>query len=169
MIANFEESTTNLVELSPLSDLRGARVAVDAANYLERILSSKHGKEQLLPALGGVPFALKALVLSDLAEFASSDIEPFFVFSGLDIPGKQDTIFSTSERANTVNTTAWDLYNTNQAEQAVETFGTSGITPVVGDLISMLTANRCRQARGAFPLPADYPARGTNQLPSSPI
>jgi len=169
MIANFEESTANLVELSPLSDLRGARVAVDAANYLERILTSKHGKEQLLPALGGVPFALKALVLSDLAEFASSGIEPFFVFSGLDIPGKQDSIFSSSERANAVNTTAWELYNTNQAEQAVETFGTSGITLVAGHVPIILTANRRGQARGALPLPADNSARRKNQLSSSSI
>ena len=90
MIRDFEIWNNNLGEASQLDELRGQRVGIEAAHYLQhRVLNHPHVKEPLVPALGGLPFGFEPHFKNDLEKFAASGVEPFFVFSGLDI-AKQD-------------------------------------------------------------------------------
>ena len=125
MIRDFENWNTNLGEASQLEELRGMRVAIEAADYLNtRILNHPRAKEPLVPALGGLPLGLKPRIEEDLRKFASYQIQPFFVFSGLDL-AKQEDPFRQRREGATVNANAWGLYDGHQAEESVAKFGES--------------------------------------------
>lgn len=130
MIRDFEAWNANIGELSELHELQGARVAIEAAHYLQhRILSHPRAREPLVPALGGLPLGMKQYIEEDLNTFESLQIEPWFVFSGLDIT-KPDDPFQQKQREAGVNTVAWNLYDSNQAEASVAKFGESTyVTP----------------------------------------
>ena len=53
--ANNESLTTT----GPIDQLKDKRVVIDAEDFLETILTSQATREPLLPALGGLPFALR--------------------------------------------------------------------------------------------------------------
>jgi hypothetical protein len=126
MIRDFEQWNASIGELSELQELSGCRVGVEAADYLtNRILNSPRAKEPLVPALGGLPLALKLHIEQDLDAFKKEGIEPWFVFSGLDIT-KQDEPFRQKQDEALVNANAWNLYDTHQAEASVLKFGESG-------------------------------------------
>jgi hypothetical protein len=126
MIRDFEQWNANIGELSELQELSGCRVGVEAAEYLtNRILNSPRAKEPLVPALGGLPLALQQHIEEDLEAFKREGIEPWFVFSGLDIT-KQDEPFRQKQDEALVNANAWNLYDTHQAEASVSKFGESG-------------------------------------------
>lgn len=125
MIRDFEQWNANIGELSELKELSGCRVGIDAADYLNtRILNHPRAKEPLVPALGGLPLALEQHVEADLQEFKKLDIEPRFVFSGLDIT-VQDEPFRQKQDEAAVNANAWNLYDSHQAEASVAKFGES--------------------------------------------
>lgn len=125
MIRDFEQWNASIGELSELSELSGCRVGIEAADYLAaRILNSPRAKEPLVPALGGLPLALHQHIAEDLDEFARQGIEPWFVFSGLDIT-KQDEPFRHKQDEAAVNADAWNLYDSHQAEASVAKFGES--------------------------------------------
>lgn len=130
MIRDFEAWNANIGELSELQELSGCRVAIEAAHYLQhRILSHPRAREPLVPALGGLPLGMKQYIEEDLNTFESLQIEPWFVFSGLDIT-KPDDPFQQKQREAGVNTAAWNLYDGNQAEASVAKFGESTyVTP----------------------------------------
>lgn len=130
MIRDFEAWNANIGELSELQELSGCKVAIEAAHYLQhRILSHPRAREPLVPALGGLPFGMKQYIEEDLNTFESLEIEPWFVFSGLDIT-KPDDRFQQKQREASVNTMAWNLYDGNQAEASVAKFGESTyVTP----------------------------------------
>ena len=130
MIRDFEAWNANIGELSELQELSGCRVGIEAAHYLpHRILSHPREREPLVPALGGLPLGMKQYIEEDLNTFESLQIEPWFVFSGLDIT-KPDDPFQQKQREASVNTTAWSLYDSNQAEASVAKFGESTyVTP----------------------------------------
>ncbi|KAH6642344.1 temperature dependent protein affecting M2 dsRNA replication-domain-containing protein [Boeremia exigua] len=130
MIRDFEAWNANIGELSELQELGGCRVAIEAAHYLQhRILSHPRAREPLVPALGGLPLGMKQYIEEDLNTFESLQIEPWFVFSGLDIT-KPDDPFQQKQREAGVNTVAWNLYDSNQAEASVAKFGESTyVTP----------------------------------------
>ncbi|KAF9700807.1 hypothetical protein EKO04_002054 [Ascochyta lentis] len=130
MIRDFEAWNANIGELSELQELSGCRVAIEAAHYLQhRILSHPRAREPLVPALGGLPLGMKQYIEEDLNTFESLQIEPWFVFSGLDIT-KSDDPFQQKQREAGVNTVAWNLYDSNQAEASVAKFGESTyVTP----------------------------------------
>ena len=130
MIRDFEAWNANIGELSELQELSGCRVAIEAAHYLQhRILSHPRAREPLVPALGGLPLGMKQYIEEDLNTFESLQIEPWFVFSGLDIT-KPDDPFQQKQREAGVNTMAWNLYDSNQAEASVAKFGESTyVTP----------------------------------------
>jgi hypothetical protein len=131
MIRDFEQWNANIGELSELQELSGCRVGVEAADYLtNRILNSPRAKEPLVPALGGLPLALKQHIEEDLEAFKREGIEPWFVFSGLDIT-KQDEPFRQKQEEALVNANAWNLYDTHQAEASVSKFGESGNRDIV--------------------------------------
>lgn len=130
MIRDFEAWNANIGELSELQELSGCRVAIEAAHYLQhRILSHPRAREPLVPALGGLPLGMQQYIEEDLSTFESLQIEPWFVFSGLDIT-KPDDPFQQKQREAGVNTMAWNLYDSNQAEASVAKFGESTyVTP----------------------------------------
>lgn len=130
MIRDFDAWNANIGELSELQELSGCRVGIEAAHYLQhRILSHPRAREPLVPALGGLPLGMKQYIEEDLNTFESLQIEPWFVFSGLDIT-KPDDPFQQKQREASVNTMAWSLYDSNQAEASVAKFGESTyVTP----------------------------------------
>ncbi|PSN65990.1 hypothetical protein BS50DRAFT_403090 [Corynespora cassiicola Philippines] len=130
-IRDFENWNTTLSETSNLEEFKGLRVGIDAADYLNsRILNHPRAKEPLVPALGGLPLGLREHLEADLKKFAHYHIEPFFVFTGLDI-SKQDDPFVHRQEGADVNRTAWALYDAHQAEQSVAKFGESS-EPLLG-------------------------------------
>ncbi|KAI4615582.1 uncharacterized protein J4E87_009041 [Alternaria ethzedia] len=130
MIRDFVQWTATLGETGELEQLRNCRVGIEAAEYLnQRILNHPRAKEPLVPALGGLPLALTQHIEDDLAQFRSFDIEPVFVFSGLDIT-KHDDPFRQKETEASVNINAWTLYDSHEAEASVAKFGQSTyVTP----------------------------------------
>jgi hypothetical protein len=145
MIRDFDAWNANIGELSELQELSGCRIGIEAADYLNhRILNHPRAKEPLVPALGGLPLAWKQHIEDDLNTFASLQIEPWFVFSGLDIT-KQDNPFRQKQEQAVVNATAWNLYDSHQAESSVAKFGESTyVTPedVFRALQSVLTERK---------------------------
>lgn len=135
MISTQDDWAANLAEHSKLDELSGFSVAIDAADHLTRLLNDPQWKEPLLPALGGLPFSMKRLVLDDLQRWKNHNITPLFVFNGLDF-GKRDRSFRASDDASRVTAEAWELYNQSEAERAVQTFGearTSSHIPAARD------------------------------------
>lgn len=127
MIRDFVQWTAAFSETGELEQLRGCRVGIEAAEYLnQRILNHPRAKEPLVPALGGLPLALAQHIEEDLAAFRSFEIEPYFVFSGLDIT-KQGNPFGHKTAEATVNADAWNLYDSHQAEASVARFGESSM------------------------------------------
>lgn len=125
MIRDFENWYNNIGEAAQLDELRGLRVAIEAADYIQtRILRHHRALEPLLPALGGLPLGLKPHIEEDLAKWATYQIQPFFVFSGLDLAKPTDPFHQKSEGAS-MNASAWGLYDAHQAEQSVHEFGKS--------------------------------------------
>lgn len=125
MIRDFDAWSANFEELGDLHELSGCRVGIEAADYLNhRILNHPRAKEPLVPALGGLPLALRQHIEEDLDTFASLQIEPQFVFSGIDI-AKPDDPFRQKQIEAATNAEAWNLYDNHQAEPAVDKFGQS--------------------------------------------
>lgn len=111
----------------PLATLSGAVVGIEAAHYLNRLLTTAPTKEPLVPALGGVPLGLKGQIERELEMMATMRIKPFFVFSGMEYPVQEKPVGELREAAR-INAEAWGLYNQHKAVEAVETFGSSGET-----------------------------------------
>lgn len=126
MIRDFEHWNSTLGDASSLEELKGTRVGIEAADYLH----NKHLQytEPLVNALGGVPLSLESRVEADLNEFARWQIEPYFIFSGLDL-AKQEDPFQQRQRGIAVNEAAWERYNQHQPEQAVNKFRESSECP----------------------------------------
>ncbi|KAF2646027.1 hypothetical protein P280DRAFT_282 [Massarina eburnea CBS 473.64] len=125
MIRDFELWNNTLGEASRIEELRGLRVGIEAANYLQhRILNHPHAKEPLVTALGGIPLGFRPHIEQDLKKFADFGIEPFFVFSGLDIT-KQDNPFRQRQEGAQANEQAWALYDSHEATKSVLKFGQS--------------------------------------------
>jgi len=128
MINGFGEwASPNLVEHANISQLKGAAVGIEAADYLERLEKfnipdlSRPVKEALLPALGGVPFGLKYIIRTTLQALRRNGITPIFVFSGLDV-GKKDVHSAPTMEAAPIIHNAWQLYDNLDADGAVENF-----------------------------------------------
>ncbi|KAF2718908.1 hypothetical protein K431DRAFT_123914 [Polychaeton citri CBS 116435] len=112
------------IKSSPLEQLKGSRVAIDAEDFLNALLSTSPTREPLLPALGGLPFALEHHVDHHLQSFQSADITPIFVFNGLDLACRdRRTISRESIKASRSLEEAWSLYTQTRAQEAVEEFG----------------------------------------------
>jgi hypothetical protein len=132
MLRDFDEWSAHLAEIASMSQLEGATVGIEAAEYLNRIAKLSVPEidraivEQLLPALGGLPFGLKYVIQKTLIAWREHNITPIFVFSGLDV-GKRDSTFATAEAGAQTNALAWAHYDNNQGELAVKTFAESGL------------------------------------------
>ena len=121
----FDELGASRAQTSPLSTLADAVIGIEAAYYLQRLLSTPPSKEPLLSALGGFPFALKSHIESELESMRSAGMTPIFVFGGLELGGRDPSLHDQTA-ATRANTQAWELYDQHQPVRAVETFGDSG-------------------------------------------
>lgn len=125
MIRDFQTWNTTIGEASSLDELKGCRVGIDAAHYLDhRLLNRPRVSEPLVPALGGLPLGFWQHIEEDLNKFAQLEIETFFVFSGLDL-ARQDDPFRARQEGATINANAWHLYDSHEAEKSVQKFGES--------------------------------------------
>ncbi|KAK4504771.1 hypothetical protein PRZ48_002733 [Zasmidium cellare] len=104
--------------------LKGREVAIEVEDYLNSLLTNSQTREPLLPALGGLPFALKDHIDKDLENFRQAGIIPIFVFSGLEI-GCRDrkTISKESKKALDILDEAWSVYDLGRGDDAVVAFG----------------------------------------------
>lgn len=109
-----------MVKSMPISTLRDSVIGIDAAYYLEG-----PAKEPLVSALGGSPLALETSIVRELKDWEAVGIRPHFVFDGLD-DGINDNPFGPSVVSARSNATAFETYDSDEAEQAIELFRTSG-------------------------------------------
>ncbi len=124
----FKEWATNegLTLSGPIEQLKGARVGIDAEDYVCHILFTAH-KEPLLPALGGLPLGLHKRVSEDLENFREAEITPIFVFNGLELACRdRSSIFRDSRKAEKLLNEAWSVYDKGEAGPAVDAFGRAG-------------------------------------------
>ena len=116
----------SLTTSGPIDQLKDKRITIDAEDFLETILTSHASREPLLPALGGLPFALRKHVDAYIANFQGANITPTFVFNGLDLACKdRATIARDSRLAARSLDEAWNLYSQSRADEAVAEFGKS--------------------------------------------
>jgi hypothetical protein len=125
MIRDFDGWFNIIGQGAELGEFKGTRIGIEAAEYIRtHILEYPHAKEPLVPALGGLPLGYKESMEDSLRRFASYGIEPFFVFSGLDLVKREDP-FRQRQDAAFVNQLAWQMYDNNQPEESVKRFGES--------------------------------------------
>lgn len=126
-VFQFEEwvSNANLRERSHFKTLKNASVAIEADHYLSRLMSVPPTKEPLLSAIGGLPFALRNTVASHLQILRDEGIKVFFVFNGMD-GYRQDDVMEDAEKNRETHQNAWNMYEHQQPQEAVNTFGKSG-------------------------------------------
>lgn len=120
----FDAWPDRLAKPAPLTCLNGSVIGIDAAYYLERFLVPS-AKEPLLSALGGVPLSLEKTIVKDLSDLQIAGVKPHFVFDGLDF-GINDDPFGPSIESARVNAVAFDTYERDMADEAMNIFKTSG-------------------------------------------
>nr|OQO27427.1 hypothetical protein B0A51_07878 [Rachicladosporium sp. CCFEE 5018] len=109
-----------------IDQLREKRVAIDAEDWLNTLLTAQTTREPLLPALGGLPFALKKHVNEHLEGFRNAGITPTFVFNGLDLACRDRAMIAKESRIAAASLDeAWRLYGESKADDAVAEFGKS--------------------------------------------
>lgn len=103
---------------------KGREFGIDVEDYLNSLLTNSQTREPLLPALGGLPFALKDHIDKDLYNFRQAGITPIFVFSGLEL-GCRDrkTISKDSQKSVHILDEAWRVYDQGRGDDAVVAFG----------------------------------------------
>ena len=113
-----------LEETSPLEEFRGTCIGIDADDYLTTLLSTAHTREPLLPALGGLPFALEKHVDQDLANFRNMGIRPLFVFNGVQVASRDRAMVRReSQKLAKMLDDAWAIYDQGRGEDSVNAFG----------------------------------------------
>lgn len=119
-------TTEGVTSTGSIEQLRDKRLAIDGQDWLDTLLTSLTSREPLLPALGGLPFALKKHVSEHLANFHSAGITPTFVFNGLDLACRDRATVARESRVAVASLDeAWRLYGENKADNAVAEFGKS--------------------------------------------
>ncbi|MCJ1281580.1 hypothetical protein MMC26_000900 [Xylographa opegraphella] len=108
----------------PLSALKNSVIGIDAAYYLERILTIS--REPLLSALGGWPLAYGLVVRKDLDDLQSAGFKVHFVFNGLDY-GTEDDPFKSTNAASNLIAKAFQLYEAENTTDAVKEFKAAGV------------------------------------------
>ena len=107
-----------------IDQFQGAAIAIDGDEYLDTLLTKNLTREPLLPALGGLPFALEKHVDDDLKNFAAYDITPIFAFNGLQVASKDKAIVMREARKAAKDLDeAWSIYDQGRGEEAVNAFG----------------------------------------------
>lgn len=108
----------------PLTSLKNSIIGIDAAHYLEGQLAPSN-KEALLSALGGFPLALESTIMKELNELRTAGFTLHFVFNGLSY-GTTDDPFRHSIDSAITNATAFETYDSDLANGAINVFRKSG-------------------------------------------
>ena len=101
----------------------GPVIGVDANHYLEELRYP--AKEPLVAALGGFPLAFETLVTRGVRDIESCGCKLYFFFDGLD-SGLNETPFTASVHAASVNARAFSVYEMGNASGAIDHFKHSG-------------------------------------------
>jgi hypothetical protein len=135
MIQNFDDLYASFAEVQRFDALADGsnqfNVGIEAAEFLSKLHKfpvpgiNRPVKEALLPAMGGTPLGLKAVIKTAIGIWRAAKITPIFVFSGLDV-GRKDATFAQAEASVRANASAWSLYDSGRADEAVEAFSNSG-------------------------------------------
>ncbi|KJX95519.1 xpg i-region protein [Zymoseptoria brevis] len=113
-----------LVLSGDVAEFDGATIGFDAEDYLNSLLNNVSTREPLLPALGGLPFALQQHVDSDLSSLEDAGIKSIFMFNGLDIAcHDRKSIMRESQKATKTLNEAWSVYDQGRGDDAVVAFG----------------------------------------------
>ncbi|KAK0318338.1 hypothetical protein LTR91_010218 [Friedmanniomyces endolithicus] len=125
-MAAFKEwvQSEGLETSGKIDQFRKSCIAFDAEDYLDTLLTATLSREPLLPALGGLPFALQKHIDDDLQRFRDAEIKPIFVFNGLQAASKDGTMVAREgKRAAKILDEAWGIYDQGRGEDAVNAFG----------------------------------------------
>ncbi|EME86477.1 uncharacterized protein MYCFIDRAFT_115349, partial [Pseudocercospora fijiensis CIRAD86] len=126
MSHEFKEwaASKGLIQKSHISDFEDATIGFDAEAFINNLLSNTSTREPLLPALGGLPFALTQHIDAELARFREAKITPWFVFNGIEMaPRDRKTLLKEAQKAVKVLETAWEVYDQGRGDDAVANFG----------------------------------------------
>ena len=123
IVRTFDQWASERAQTLPLASLKNAVIGVEAAHFLNRFLAPS--QEPLLSAVGGCPLGLEFMIRNELDALREAEITPFFVFSGLETATRLDR-FGAAAVAVRSNVDGFEVYQKNQAAQAVRLFGTSG-------------------------------------------
>jgi hypothetical protein len=123
-LKEWARSNDGLEYTGQLEQFRGTRIGIEAEEYLRTILTTTLTREPLLPALGGLPFALQKHVDDGLSNYREAGIEPAFVFSGLQVASKDQAMIGREfKKATKTLDEAWSIYDQGRGEEAVSAFG----------------------------------------------
>ncbi|CAO3607556.1 unnamed protein product [Cunninghamella blakesleeana] len=122
-ICHFEIFTgeRRLIETVAVSQLKGLRLGINGSYWLRKIML----KEPALAAIGGAPIALQQCIEKELEAFKNNNIQPVFVFPGLNIVRKSKP-FSTEDTRPGNRASAWELYEKGRVETAMNNFSYGG-------------------------------------------
>ena len=119
----FDAWAERCVKSMPLTCLKDSVIGVDAAYYLAHFLEP--GKEPLLAALGGQPFALESVIARELDDCKAAGFKVHFVFDGLDW-GVKDEPFKASMVDAFTSAAAFETYEKDMPSEAIKVFRKSG-------------------------------------------
>ena len=125
MVSGFNEwaASAQLGHINSFDELNDRRLGIEAEDYIANILTNSPTKEPLLPALGGLPFALEETVTNNISVLRKHGCQPYFVFSGVNPDGQEEKLQSALKATKTI-ANAWELYGASEPERAVAEFGT---------------------------------------------
>jgi len=124
-ISGFTEWATSekLIHSSPLEQLSDRCIAIEAQDFVSKILTDDAIKEPVSAAIGGIPYTLESSITRRIDLYRTAGIKPLFIFDGLLSNGQQVKVENKVRSAPRIEE-AWDLYNTNNIDRAISTFGT---------------------------------------------
>lgn len=125
MISGFNEwaASAQLDHTDSFAELNERRLGIEAEDFIANILTTSPTKEPLLPALGGLPFALEETITNHVGILRSYGCQPYFIFNGVTSNGQEERL-QTATRATKSIANAWELYGASEPERAVAEFGT---------------------------------------------
>lgn len=107
-----------------LAELEYARIGIEAACYLQRILDEQ-AHEPLTAALGGCPFGLRKRIEEELDRWTANKMKPIFVFDGQSTVGAESNAIERGRVALRKTQQAWEIYTEGKPEEAVKAFRSS--------------------------------------------
>lgn len=112
------------IQTDLLESFKDTRIGFDAEVFINNLLSNTNTREPLLPALGGLPFALTQHIDAELEQLREAKIEPYFMFNGIELACRdRKTLLKDSQKAVKVLESAWDVYDQGRGDDAVANFG----------------------------------------------